>query len=46
MPKTQLEARQLIKSLRLGIAPAQHVAELTVDLQRDRWFCLAGGRCR
>ena len=27
MPKTQLEARQLIESLRVGIAPTQHVAE-------------------
>ncbi|MBK6711510.1 MAG: DUF2791 family P-loop domain-containing protein [Chloroflexi bacterium] len=42
MPKTQLEARHLIESLRLGIAPAQHVAELTVDLQVERASILAG----
>ncbi|MCA9980691.1 MAG: DUF2791 family P-loop domain-containing protein [Anaerolineales bacterium] len=42
MPKTQLEARQLIESLRVGIAPAQHVAELTVDLQVERESILAG----
>jgi len=42
MPKTQLEARQLIESLRLGIAPAQNVAELTVDLQVERASILVG----
>ncbi len=36
MPRSQLEARQLIESLRLGIAPAQHVSELTIDLS-DEW---------
>ncbi len=36
MPPSQLEARQLIESLRLGIAPAQHVAELTINLQPER----------
>ncbi len=30
---SQLEARQLIESLRLGIAPAQHVAELTINFE-------------
>lgn len=36
MPQTQLTARQLIESLRLGIAPAQHVAELTINLKAER----------
>jgi hypothetical protein len=36
MPQTRLEARQLVESLRLGIAPAQHVAELTINLQDER----------
>ncbi|MDJ0752207.1 MAG: DUF2791 family P-loop domain-containing protein [Ardenticatenaceae bacterium] len=42
MPKTQLESRQLVESLRVGIAPAQHVAELTVDLQSERESILVG----
>ncbi len=36
MPQSQLEARQLIESLRVGIAPGQHVAELTINLQGER----------
>ncbi|NJN55749.1 MAG: DUF2791 family P-loop domain-containing protein [Anaerolineae bacterium] len=36
MPQSQLEARQLIESLRVGIAPAQHVPELTINLQAER----------
>jgi hypothetical protein len=36
MPQTQLEARQLIESLRTGIAPAQHVPELTINLKVER----------
>lgn len=36
MPQTQLEARQLIESLRTGIAPAQHVPELTINLKAER----------
>jgi hypothetical protein len=36
MPHSQLEARQLIESLRAGIAPAQHVTELTIILQAER----------
>ena len=36
MNQTQLDARQLIESLRLGIAPAQHVAELTLNLRPER----------
>jgi hypothetical protein len=36
MPQSQLEARQLVESLRVGIAPAQHVGELTINLQPER----------
>ena len=42
MPKSQREARQLIESLRLGIAPAQHIPELTIDLQAERESLIAG----
>ena len=36
MNRTQLAARQLIESLRLGIAPAQHVSELTINLGAEQ----------
>ena len=36
MSQTQLEARQLIESLRLGIAPAHFVPELTLGLKSER----------
>jgi hypothetical protein len=36
MSHSQLEARQLIESLRAGIAPAQHAPELTINLQAER----------
>ncbi len=36
MSLPQLDARKLIESLRLGIAPAQHVPELTVNLTEER----------
>jgi hypothetical protein len=36
MSTNQMEARQLIESLRVGIAPAQHVAELTVNLRQEQ----------
>lgn len=42
MPQTQLEARQLIESLRVGIAPAQHVPELTINLRQERESLIAG----
>jgi hypothetical protein len=42
MPQTQLDARQLIESLRVGIAPAQHVPELTIDLQPERESIVRG----
>lgn len=42
MPQTQLDARQLIESLRVGIAPTQHVPELTIDLQAERESIVRG----
>jgi len=42
MPRTQMEARQLIEALRVGIAPAQHVRELTIGLAAER-ASLGGG---
>ncbi|MCB8965507.1 MAG: DUF2791 family P-loop domain-containing protein [Ardenticatenaceae bacterium] len=42
MPQTQREARQLIESLRVGIAPAQHVPELTINLQQERESLISG----
>lgn len=36
MARTKLDARQLIESLRVGIAPAQHVTELTIDLEAEQ----------
>ena len=36
MPPTRLAARKLIESLRVGIAPAQHVSELTINLAAER----------
>lgn len=36
MPYSQFEARNLIESLRLGIAPAQHIPELTINLRHER----------
>ncbi len=42
MPQTQLEARQLVESLRLGIAPAQHVPELTINLKAEQESIIQG----
>ena len=36
MSKTQREARQLIEALRVGIAPATQVNDLTIGLQKER----------
>jgi hypothetical protein len=41
MSQTQLEARQLVESLRVGIAPATHVAELTINLRPERESLIA-----
>lgn len=36
MPRTQFEARQLVETLRVGIAPVQHIQELTIGLLVER----------
>jgi len=36
MPRTQFEARQLLEALRVGIAPVQHIHELTIGLATER----------
>jgi hypothetical protein len=36
MSRTQFEARQLVEALRIGIAPAQHLQELTIGLSDER----------
>ena len=33
MPRSQFDARQLLEALRVGVAPAQHIEELTIGLQ-------------
>ncbi|HSH05899.1 MAG TPA: BREX system ATP-binding domain-containing protein [Anaerolineae bacterium] len=35
-PTDQLEARHLIEALRMGIAPAQYIHQLTINLQEER----------
>lgn len=42
MSHTQMEARHLIESLRVGIAPAAHVTELTIDLHHERESIIQG----
>jgi hypothetical protein len=36
MPPSQLDARQLVEALRVGVAPAQHIRELTIGLEKER----------
>ncbi len=36
MSQTQFAARQLVESLRVGVAPAQHIQELTIGLADER----------
>lgn len=36
MSRNQMEARQLLEALRVGVAPAQHVQELTIGLTAER----------
>jgi hypothetical protein len=36
MQRTQYEARQLVEALRVGIAPMQHIQELTIGLNEER----------
>ena len=36
LPAEQFEARQLLEALRVGVAPASHVRELTIGLKAER----------
>ena len=36
MAPSQYQARQLLEALRVGIAPAQHIKELTIGLESER----------
>ncbi len=42
MPRTQFDARQLVETLRVGIAPVQHIQELTIGLLAERASLNAG----
>ncbi|MBP7964615.1 MAG: DUF2791 family P-loop domain-containing protein [Caldilineaceae bacterium] len=42
MSRTQFEARQLVEALRVGVAPAQHIQELTIGLVEERATLSAG----
>lgn len=42
MPRTQFEARQLVETLRVGIAPVQHIQELTIGLLAEHASLNAG----
>jgi hypothetical protein len=42
MTRTQYEARSLVEALRVGVAPAQHVSELTIGLEEERASLIAG----
>ena len=42
MTQTQFEARQLVEALRVGVAPAQHINELTIGLAEERQQLAAG----
>ncbi len=42
MGRTQFEARQLLETLRVGIAPIQHIQELTIGLVSERSSLTAG----
>ncbi len=42
MTRTQYEARNLVEALRVGVAPAQHVSELTIGLEEERASLIAG----
>ena len=45
MPRAQFEARQLVEALRVGIAPAQHIRELTIGLAAERADLAAALNC-
>lgn len=42
MSRTQFEARALVETLRVGIAPVQHIQELTIGLVDERASLTAG----
>ena len=42
LPPEQFQARQLLEALRVGVAPAQHVRELTIGLEAERANLAAG----
>ncbi|MCB0186092.1 MAG: DUF2791 family P-loop domain-containing protein, partial [Caldilineaceae bacterium] len=42
MSQSQFEARQLVEALRVGVAPAQHIQELTIGLVDERTSLRAG----
>jgi hypothetical protein len=42
MARSQFEARQLVEALRVGVAPAQQVRELTIGLEEERASLVLG----
>ena len=42
MPPARFQARQLVESLRVGVAPTRHVRELTIGLKKERESISAG----
>lgn len=42
MSPDQFQARQLVEALRTGVAPAQHVKELTIGLEQERATLISG----
>ncbi|MEZ4860896.1 MAG: DUF2791 family P-loop domain-containing protein [Caldilineaceae bacterium] len=42
MPQNQFDARQLIEALRVGVAPVQHIQELTIGLAEERTILSQG----
>jgi hypothetical protein len=42
MPRTQLQARHLVEALRVGVAPAQQIQELTIGLDVERQSLVDG----
>jgi hypothetical protein len=42
MPLEQFESRQVLEALRVGVAPAQHIQELTIGLEAERASVVEG----
>lgn len=42
MMRTQFDARQMIEALRVGVAPVQHIKELTIGLDDERTSLTSG----